>query len=90
MNFPTPVDTRFRGYDGGCVRCALSRSLNSYASFCRGMSYAKIAEARGIKPPSMPFRASRATMPNHPAYIFIEPRIGYRMPKGETQGEETQ
>ena len=29
-NTPTLMDTRFRGYDGGCVRCALSRSLNSY------------------------------------------------------------
>ena len=25
---------------------------------------------------------------DNPAYIFTEPRVGYRMPKGETQGEE--
>ena len=25
---------------------------------------------------------------HNPTYIFIEPRVAYRMPKGETQGRE--
>ena len=26
---------------------------------------------------------------DNPTYIFTEPRVGYRMPKGEGQGRET-
>ena len=26
--------------------------------------------------------------PDNPTYIFTEPRVGYRMPKGETQNQE--
>ena len=31
-----------------------------------------------------------ATVADNPIYIFTEPRVGYRMPKGEAHGQETE
>ena len=46
-------------------------------------------DSRRVRTAAKQLRRKLGDDANNPTYIFTEPRVGYRMPRGEGQGEET-
>ena len=54
----------------------------------RVWSPGKPGNLRVLRTHLMKLRRKLGDDASNPKYIFAEPRVGYRMPKGETEGEQ--
>ena len=70
------------------VGISLVRSPSFHASYLLGREVAAPELAIDAEPPEARSIAKLGDDSDNPTYIFTEPRVGYRMPKGETwEGE---